>query len=423
VEAPWIFTGNNRWKPAAISKEFILKPSEEDLMQTRRDVKNPLFKTTLLSLSLLPIMTGAGVAPGMSRVAEAFPQVGPILLKMVLSAPPLFMVFAALGAGFLSRWIRKQTLLLTGLLLFLAGGVGAGLSDSFGALLLLRSILGIGAGTILPFSTGLIGEFYEDDEKTRMMGYSFAANNIGAITGNLAAGFLAVVSWRVMFHIYWIAIPVIVLVILFLRDLPGPSSVRKKVSPLPPKVYRFPLYAFLLMMLFFAIVTNLSLLIEGRQIGSPGLSGGILALNALCMFLGGVLLSRIRRVLKASLVPVAWMAMAGGFLGMAQVSTAVLLALSVALAGLGLGCLFPYLLNELSNTVTPEQNIRAMSLAMAAGWLGQFLSPVILDPVCSVLGGDPGDLFTAIGCGLVLATLWRTARGIWIAMAARAVSQ
>jgi len=392
-------------------------------MPSRHDVGNPLFKTTLLSLSLLPIMTGAAVAPGMSRMGDAFPQVGPTLLKMVLSAPPLFMVFAALSAGLLSRWIRKQTLLLAGLLLFLAGGVGAGLSSSFGVLLLLRSILGVGAGMILPFSTGLIGEFYTDEEKTRMMGYSFAANNTGAVTGNLAAGFLAVVSWRAMFHIYWIALPVVVLVVLFLRNLPRASSVQRSASPLPPKVYLFPLYAFVLMVLFFAIVTNLSLLIEGRRIGSPGLAGGILALNALCMFLGGVFLSRIRRVLKAGLVPAAWLAMAGGFLGMARASAAGLLIVSVALAGLGLGCLFPYLLNELSNAVRTEQNICAMSLAMAAGWLGQFLSPVILDPICSVLGGDPGDLFTAIGCGLVLATLWRTARGIWIARASRAVSQ
>ncbi|MEA2074566.1 MAG: DUF6064 family protein, partial [Euryarchaeota archaeon] len=55
-----------------------------------------MFKTALLSISLLTIMAGAGVAPGISKIAYAFPDVSETMIKMVLSIPPLFMIFASL---------------------------------------------------------------------------------------------------------------------------------------------------------------------------------------------------------------------------------------------------------------------------------------------------------------------------------------
>ena len=79
-----------------------------------------IFKTSLLSISLLTIMAGAGVAPGLSKIAHAFPDVNETMIKMILSAPPFFMIFASLISGKLSNWIKKRVLLLSGLLLFLS---------------------------------------------------------------------------------------------------------------------------------------------------------------------------------------------------------------------------------------------------------------------------------------------------------------
>jgi len=50
------------------------------------------FKAAVLSLSLLTIMSGAGVAPGIHKIAEAFPGTSETIIKLIISLPPLLMI-------------------------------------------------------------------------------------------------------------------------------------------------------------------------------------------------------------------------------------------------------------------------------------------------------------------------------------------
>ncbi len=197
------------------------------------------FKIAVLSLSLLTIMSGAGVAPGINKIAEAFPDTSETAIKLIISLPPLFMIVAALLSGSIVKFIKHKNLIICGLVLFIIGGVGAGYMQTIPQILLFRALLGFGTGIILPFSTGLIAAFFDGNKRTRMMGYSSATNCFGAIIGNILAGILAVIGWSQMFHIYWLGALVLLCVLLFLNHLPEYKTNKAVSQAKLPGVFSF----------------------------------------------------------------------------------------------------------------------------------------------------------------------------------------
>lgn len=347
-------------------------------------------------------MAGAAVASGTTRIAEAFPEASELLIKLIISFPPLFMIFSALITGIVGQRIKSRTLIVCGLLLFLIGGVGAGQMNSIVWLLFFRAILGLGTGMILPFSTGLIAALYDGEEKTKMMGYSFSANNLGAMLANISAGILASVSWRHTFDVYWMGLLVLVLVLLFLKDLPydrredAEKSTREAqkttAERIPRRTFLIGACAMAVMMVFYLIVTNLTLMVEDRGLGSSVEAGYLFAANTLVMLLGGIGVTHALR-LKRFFIPIVLLFLAAGLFGISTADSLPLMAFSVILSGMGLGLLFPYLLNLASEGVSETQSIKVMSITMAFAWFGQFLSPLFYDALSSVTGLDAPHLF------------------------------
>ncbi|MEJ1730070.1 MFS transporter, partial [Escherichia coli] len=176
--------------------------------------------------------------------------------------------------------MKQKLLIIIGLIVFIIGGVGAGYMHTVPHILIFRAVLGLGTGIILPFSTGLIAGCFDGELKTRMMGYSSATNSLGAIVGNILAGILAVNSWHYMFHIYWMGALVLIVVLLFLNHLPDTHKEKKANEKLTGKVYRYSFYAFLTMMVFYLIVTNLPFFVDARGLGSPRTIGFLFAVNS-----------------------------------------------------------------------------------------------------------------------------------------------
>lgn len=370
------------------------------------------FKAAVLSLSLLTIMAGAGVAAGVEKIGRAFPNAPETLIKLVISLPSLFIIISALLVGIFGQHIKKKPLIVCGLALFLIGGVGASFTHSIEQLLLFRAVLGFGTGIILPFSTGLIAACYEGTEKSKMMGYSFATNNLGAMTANIMAGILALISWRYMFQVYWLALITLILVLLFLNQLPdskvklksSEDSLSKPPEKLPPRVFRIALYGFGIMMVFYMIATNLALIITERKMGTSQVSGYIFALNTFIMLCAGILLPFSMR-LKKYFIPVGFLLVAAGFFGISKSSTLSLMIFSNVLSGAGVGSLFPYLLNLASDKIPESLSFKAMSITMVFAWFGQFLSPLFFGFVSSLTGLDISNMFLSISIVFLILTV------------------
>ena len=230
-------------------------------------MKEKMLKPTILSVSLLTIMASAAVAPALGKIRLAFPHASDTLIKLVLTLPPLIIIPFSLLSGWLVLRFKKKTLMITGLLIYLLAGCGGGFARNINELLFIRAILGIGVGLIMPLSTTLVGDFFEGGARSKMMGLATSVQNLGGVVFQIAAGYLAVISWRYSFGVYSLALLILILIIAFLPEPPKlqPKPGQKTKSKLPLGVYLCALLCILNMVVFYAILTNLAILLETEK--------------------------------------------------------------------------------------------------------------------------------------------------------------
>lgn len=367
-------------------------------MQTDYDKAG--FQIALLSLSLLTIMSGAGIAPGIHNIAEAFPYTSQTIVKLIISIPPLIMIGASLLSGLLGQYIRHRVLIVSGLILFVVTGVGAGYMQTIPQILLFRVILGVGTGIILPYSTGLIAACFDGQKRIKMMGYSTATNSFGIILSNSLAGILAAMSWRYAFHIYWLGGLVLVLVLAFLKDFP--QTLNQRINEkLPGSVFLYGFFALLIMMVLFLIVTNLPFIVAQKELGSAKTTGYLFALNSFMMLIGSVSLPKLLK-LKKYFLPLVMVVSSCGFFGIAKSESLAGMIFAVVVAGVGLGAWFPYFLNCITLHVSKSLSVKAMSVGMACAWFGQFLSPLFFGGMASVGDFDILQVFQLVSAIILI---------------------
>ena len=369
---------------------------------------------SILSISLLTLMAGAAVAPGLSELSRIFAGYSPTVVKLVISLPPLLIIPFSLLSGFLSSLMGKKNLLITGLVVYLIGGAGASFVDSLPLLLVFRAILGIGAGIILPLSTGLITDFYYGDERAKMLGFSSAFNCLGTILANIAAGILVAINWHYIFYVYYLAVPVLLLAIPFIPVKTSPGRETSHKVTVPNELAYWAIAAFLTMLAFFAVVTNLSLLIDSRNLGGSQISGFMFALNSLCMLFAGAFFLTMQKKLKRLYAPCVLFLMAAGYAGLTMAGSLTLLIVSIIFSGLGTGLAFPFIMNQASQYAREDTSIVIMGIVSGCAFLGQFLSPIILDNIPVIAGNSLSNVFLilASGVGILFAiSLIRSLRG------------
>jgi MFS family permease len=228
-------------------------------------MRDAMLKPTILSVSLLTIMASAAVSPALAQIRAAFPGVSPTTVKLILTLPSLMIIPFSLLSGWLSARVPKRSILLVGLLIYAAGGVGGAAARSIRELLALRCVLGVGIGLIMPLSTTLIADFFSGPARTRMMGLSGAVTNVGGVIFLSAAGWLACTSWRLAFSVYALALVTMFMVAFWLPEPPrAPRAARTSKVGLPAAVFACTALGLLMMAAFYAVPTNLALF-ESRE--------------------------------------------------------------------------------------------------------------------------------------------------------------
>ena len=122
--------------------------------------------------------------------------------------------------GKLADLYGRRPVLIGGIVVFLMGSTLCGFAWSMPALIAFRLLQGLGAGSIQPVATTIVGDLYEPRERPRVQGWLSSVWGFAAIVGPLAGGLIVeALSWH---WIFWINVPVGLLTIgglsLFLRE-------------------------------------------------------------------------------------------------------------------------------------------------------------------------------------------------------------
>ena len=110
----------------------------------------------ILSVSAVVSLPGLAISPILDDISRIFPHSTQLEVSMLESLPSLMIIPFMLLAG---RWsVNKNNIriLVIGTVIFLLSGIWSMLSTHLVELIVASTIMGIGAGMIIPLSTGLI---------------------------------------------------------------------------------------------------------------------------------------------------------------------------------------------------------------------------------------------------------------------------
>src|SRR2546421_2955520 len=106
----------------------------------------------------------------------------------------------------------RKPIFLAAILIFLAGSMLAGLSQSMAELIGFRALQGIGAGGLMVSAQAIIADIVPPTERRRYMGLIGSAFAVASVAGPLLGGFLVTnLSWR---WVFYVNLPVGILAVL-----------------------------------------------------------------------------------------------------------------------------------------------------------------------------------------------------------------
>ena len=362
---------------------------------------------TILSMSLLTVMAGAAIAPALGIIKAHFSDASAMLVQFIVSMPALLIIVTNLFFLPLSRFLRTRAIATTSLLLYVVAGAGCFFVDDICVLLLLRAILGISVGLIMPLSTGLLAYYFPPEEQARLMGLSAAMNQMGGVVATLLAGLLATIEWNYAFLVYLLGLIALVMVWLWLPDEQLGSANKRGVPFQPRQLLKFHpsvVGMLMLMMIFFIFPTNFAV-VATRQLGlrTELITAIMVGLDVVAFFVGmvfGGVMHRFRQSVKY-FAPVFFLMGYAAYL----TPSVAMLVLGSALIGIANGVGVPYLNTIASIKGGKNSATTVMPLLSAALYLGQFVSPIVVTPASRILFGQ-ADLTGPYKVGIVLCLLF-----------------
>lgn len=375
-------------------------------------------RAVVLSLSLL-ILSPPAVSPAVADMIEAFPQVSPNIVMLVLTMPSIIMVIFSLVYSKLVRFTARRTLVNTAMICYIIGGVAPAFLDNIYMIILMRGIFGIGIGFLMPIATGIITDFYDGQDRATMMGWQSAAVNFGGLVFMFGGGLLAANNWQNTFYIYLIGLAIAIWVFLKLPE-PQVAAQEKGIKiKLPlPVIYQV-LGIFVFNMLFFTIMTNSSVMISNEGIGTTSEAGTVLTLFMIGGFGAGLVFGKTVNIFRRLTTAAGWLFTGAGLLIIGLSYSLIPIAAGAFFAGFGMATTMPSFLIKIS-TVAPVESVSvAFGFVAVAVGTGQFISPILFDLINRLFNQEIGrfPIFTSAillivgGIAIAAANLNRNNKG------------
>ncbi len=163
------------------------------------------------------------VTPALSAVRTAYKEVGidTVMIQQIQGIPSLMAIFGAILVGILERFMKKKHILILAMVLMFLGSLAAFVPETangFYLLLATRVCLGLGRGMIFPMASSFIADLFFGKTRDRLMSFKTAVGGLSGSVFQIIGGMLAVLSWRYAFIGMLMAIPIAIMIIVWLKE-------------------------------------------------------------------------------------------------------------------------------------------------------------------------------------------------------------
>jgi MFS family permease len=351
-------------------------------------------KIILLLASSLTVMSVSAISPALPKIAEAFAYLpnAVFLVKLMLTIPSLIIACSAPFAGIIIDKGKRKTLLVTSLILYAITGTTGLYLDSIEGFLIARAFLGISVAGIMTSAQTLIADYYYGEERTKALGLQGTFISFGGVLFVAIAGLLATISWRYPFSLYGLALLLAYPAFLYIHE-PKQKHKEEIVDNLEHSTYTMHTISiigiscivFSGMVIFYCIPTQLPFLLQSYGIDSPAKAGAIVSLATLCGGITSFLMPKLKKIISfARLGSLSFGLLAIGFFGVQITPSYPIILFSALFAGAGIGLLMPSMRLWVITLANPKIRGRSVGFLTSSLYLGQFLSPIIAQPIVSL---------------------------------------
>lgn len=310
---------------------------------------------------------------------------------ILVAASPLPGILVAPIIGIVADRFGRRKALLPCLWLFGAMGIAAALAPTFETLLLARFIQGAGSAGLINLAVVLIGDNWEGNERTTLVGRNSAVLTLGLVLAPSISGLIAeATNWR-----WSLALTTVGLVVaasgtrVLPVHRPGSSvTIREQISATrqqlrSPVILTVVTGVFLLFVVIFGVfLTTFPVHLEEEFGLGPGARGLVLSTPAIGATLVAFNLGRIRQrvALRTVLVAsTALIALAATGIGLAP--SVLIVIVAAIIYGLGDGAVIPALQDAATSEAAPEQRGAVMAAWVSAARMGQTVGALAAAPL------------------------------------------
>ena len=317
----------------------------------------------------------------LARITELFPEYSITTIQFLATCPSVVIIFMSLLTGKLVEHISKKYLALFSSSLFIVAAIGGFFFHSSLPLLFVwQIVLGVGIGILVPLGSSLITDYFEGEERSTLMGLQSAFISVGGVLLSLLSGMLAIIEWYYSYLALLLVIPGFLLLLFGLpldRPVHSTKSHGAKAHVTPRVVIFYGLSAFLFMLFYNVISTNLSLHLKENGITGSVNSGIATAVFMLSGAVAGILFGLFKRLLGERVIALGFFNLAVGALLTGMAGSYLLILIGVFIAGFSLSIVMAQVVISIAEREKPEVVTMSIALNMAINNLGAFLSPNI----------------------------------------------
>lgn len=334
------------------------------------------------SVSAVVSLPGLAISPILGDLNHIFPKASDLEIQMLTSLPSLLIIPFVLLSGRFSVGKYKLRILTTGLVIFLLSGIACFFARSMTALIVISCILGMGAGMVIPLSTGLVVDYFTGDYRVKQLGISSAINNLTLVLATSLTGYLATRDWHLPFLVYTLPAVSLALIPFLHRQKSAPepagSDQLKHTAIDRRKLIGLMLLYFFITYSVLVITFYASFLIDDYRIDSS-FSGFMISAFFLAIMLPGFFINYIISVLRSYVNVVSLASIAAGLVVVGVFRSPYLLLAGSILAGLGYGVMQPLIYDKAAVIAPPRLATLALSFVMAVNYLSVMVCPFIVD--------------------------------------------
>lgn len=351
---------------------------------------------TLIALCGMAPITGlavTGIAPVLPQITAEFadtPNAG-LLVRMMMSGLSAATILGALASGFMASRVGQARLLSLMLVLYVVSGAGIYFLDNLYLMVAARCLQGIANGGAGVLAIALITSRVPADRSNHWLGYYSVTGIIGIIFLMMAVGAITESSWRNVFLLFLLGVPVAIMIGFTFRDGEVAGFKKSAETQAAHKASGIPWALTLFAALCGAIVTSVAMYLPYHLAdvgyGTPDVVAMLMVVGAGAAAAPALGFGWIRsRLSDIQTFVLSFGINSIGNLIVVASGDLPMIYIGMALGGIGMGALMPNLFSACAAATPLELRTRMLGFVRAGIYAGPLLAQPGLEVVMGISG-------------------------------------